>query len=104
MAQDATLHIKLDRETDVRLKHLAQVRGTSKGQLVRDAIATCYQVTLDGLPVEQSHAIAAYQGGFISLARLAKAMGMHVLDLRPWLAERGIQQRNVYGDGDADHA
>ena len=104
MAQDATLHVKLDRETDSRLKRLAQARGTSKGQLVRDAIAACYQVSIDELPVQQSHAIAAYQGGYISLARLAKAMGMHVLELRPWLAERGIQQRNVYAGTDTEHA
>jgi len=104
MAQDATLHVKLDRQTDAQLKQLAQTRGTSKGQLVRDAIATCYQVAMDDLPVEQSHAIAAYQGGFISLSRLAKAMGMHALELRPWLAERGLEQRSVYGADDVDCA
>lgn len=104
MAQDATLHVKLDRDTDARLNELARSRGTSKGQLVRDAIATCYQVDLQGLPVAQKQAIAAYQGGYISLTRLARVMGMHVLQLRPWLQERGIEQRNAYGDADAEHA
>ena len=104
VAQDATLHIKLDRDTDARLKQLAQTRGTSKGQLVRDAISACYQVALDDLPVTQRQAVAAYQGGYISLSRLAKAMGLHVLELRPWLQERGLEQRNMYGDTDADHA
>ena len=103
MAQDATLHVKLDRDTDARLKQLAHARGTSKGQLVRDAISACYQATMDGLPVQQSHALAAYQGGFISLSRLAKAMGMHVLEVRPWLQERGFEQRNAYGATDATH-
>ena len=104
MAQDATLHVKLDRDTDARLKQLAQVRGTSKGQLVRDALSTCYQVGRDDLPIQQSQAISAYQGGYISLSRLARDMGMHVLTLRTWLQDRGIEQRNVYGDADAEHA
>lgn len=104
MAQDATLHVKLDRSTDIYLKQLAQARGTSKGQLVRDAIATCYQVDVSGLPVAQQQAVAAYQGGFISLSRLAKALGQHALELRGWLRERGIEQRNAYGDSDADNA
>lgn len=104
MAQDAALHIKLDRETDARLKELAKARGTSKGQLVRDALTTCYQVTMEALPVRQSQAIAAYQGGYISLSRLAQDMGMHVVELRTWLQDRGIEQRNVFSDSDADHA
>ena len=104
MAQDATLHVKLDRDTDARLKQLAQTRGTSKGQLVRDAVASCYQVGPEDLPVAQQQAIAAYRGGYISLARLAAAMGMHVLELRTWLRERGVEQRNAYGDADAEHA
>ena len=104
MAQEATLHIKLDRDTDARLRHLAQLRKTSKGQLVRDAISACYQTSLDALPVHQRQAIAAYQGGFISLSRLAASLGMHVLQARSWLEEHGLVQRNVYGDADADHA
>ena len=31
MAQDATLHVKLDRETDARLKQLAEARGEEQG-------------------------------------------------------------------------
>jgi len=104
MPQDATLHVKLDRDTDTRLKRLAEARGTSKGQLVRDAIASCYQVGLGDLPVAQQQALAAYQGGYISLSRLAQATGMHVLALRTWLQERGIEQHNAYGDADAANA
>jgi predicted HTH domain antitoxin len=104
MANDATLHLKLDRETDAQLKRLAAERGKSKGQLVRDAVTACYQVGLDDLPLSQRQAIAAYEGGYISLNRLARAMGQHVLDLRPWLRERGIEQRSAYGDVDATNA
>lgn len=43
MAQDATLHVKIDRQTDERLLKLARSRRVSKGQLVREAITACYQ-------------------------------------------------------------
>ena len=77
MAQDATIHIKLARDVDARLRDLARARGTSKGQLVREAISACYQVAPQDLPLAQRQALAAYQGGYISAGRLAKAMGMH---------------------------
>ncbi len=104
MAQNSTMHIKLDSEMDARLKQLAEYRRTSKGQLVREAIAACYTASLSDLPLNQSQALAAYQGGFISLGKLAKEMGIHVLQLRTWLTERGIVQRNAYGDEDAARA
>lgn len=104
MPRDATLHVKLDRETDERLKRLAAARGKSKGQLVREAISTCYQTSFDELPLHQRQALAAYQGGYISLGKLAKEMGVHVLQLRRWLNERGVVQQVAYGDEDADRA
>jgi hypothetical protein len=36
----------------------------------------------EGVPLAQRQAIAAYHGGYISLSKLAKVMGMHVLALR----------------------
>jgi predicted HTH domain antitoxin len=104
MSRDATLHVKLDRETDEKLKRLAAARGQSKGQLVREAISACYQTSFDEMPLHQRRALEAYQGGYISLGRLAKEMGLHVLQLRDWLAERGMAQHLAYGDEDADHA
>lgn len=104
MAQDATLHVKLDTETDKRLKTLAYSRGKSKGQLVREAISACYQTSFDELAIHQRRALAAYQGGFISIGKLARTMGMHVLEVRRWLEEHGIPQSNAYGDEDASHA
>lgn len=104
MSQDSTLHIKIDSETDGKLKQLAASRGLSKGQLVRDAISACYQVPMSDLPLQQSQALAAYQGGYISLGKLAREMGMHVLQLRSWLADQGIAQRTAYGDEDAARA
>lgn len=76
MAQDATLHVKIDSATDEKLKKLAHDRSKSKGQLVREAITACYQTALEELPIQQRRAIHAYQGGYISLSKLARAMGM----------------------------
>ena len=53
MAHDATLHVKIERATNEQLARLAAARKTSKGQLVRDAILTCYQVTVNDLPIRQ---------------------------------------------------
>jgi len=104
MAQNATLHIKLDKNTDKQLKQLAYVRKTSKGQLVREAITACYQTSTDQLTLSQQQALAACQGGYISINKLASIMGMHVLDLRRWLNERGIQTPTAYGTEDAGNA
>lgn len=104
MANDRTLHIKIDNATDLKLKRLSEIRRKSRGQLVRDAISACYQTAFAELPLRQSQALAAYQGGFISIGKLAREMGMHVLQLRSWLEEHDIPQRNVYGDEDAARA
>lgn len=104
MSQDAAIHIKLDKDTDRQLKKLAYARGKSKGQLVREAITACYQTAFDDLPVSQRQALAAYQGGFISMGRLARIMGLHVLEMRAWLKEHEIAPLTAYGDEDASHA
>jgi hypothetical protein len=104
MAHTATLHVKLDSEMDEQLKRLAASRQTSKGQLVREAVSACYRTNLTDLPLTYRQALSAYQGGFISIGRLARTMGMHVLDLRRWLNERDLAQTNVHGDQDAVHA
>lgn len=104
MARDATLHVKLDTDTDARLTKLAAARGKSKAQLVREAISACYQTSFEELPLRQRQAVSAYQGGYISLSKLAKVMGMHVLQLKEWLAERGIEQQTAHRAADADLA
>ena len=104
MNRETTLHIKLDPEMDAQLERLAQSRRKSKGQLAREAIAACYQIAMTELPLQQSRALAAYQGGYISLGKLAQVMGLHVLDLRTWLDERGITQQNTYDDQDVGRA
>ena len=44
MANDRTLHIKIDSETDLKLRRLSDIRRKSKGQLVREAISACYRL------------------------------------------------------------
>lgn len=104
MSQDTALHVKVDRETDNRLKKLAYEKGKSKGQLVREAISACYQMAMTDLPLRQQQAITAYQGGYISLGRLARVMGMHVLELRNWLQEHDIAVRAMFADSDVANA
>ena len=100
MAQDATLHVKIDSATNEELSRVAAARKTSKGQLVRDAIFACYRVRLSELSVQQRHALVAYVGGSISIGKLAQALGMHALDLRRWLSEHGIEQNTAISADD----
>lgn len=104
MSNNATVHIKLNPEKDKYLSELARKRQTSKGQLIREAITACYQALPEDLPLHQRQAIAAYQGGFISIGRLAHVMGMQVLDLRKWLQEHGIDQNTGFSEQDAANA
>jgi len=47
------------------------------------------------LHLQQRHALAAYARGYISIGKLADALGMHVLDLRLWLSKHGIDQNTA---------
>jgi predicted HTH domain antitoxin len=55
-------------------------------------------------PSRQQRALSAYQGGFISIGKLAEVMGMHVLDLRSWLDEHGIAQNTSMSTDDHTNA
>lgn len=104
MAKDATLHVKVDEGMARQLRSLARRRDQTMGELVRQAIMTSYQTELLGLSDAQSQALAAYRGGYVSIGKLAEAMGMHVLTLRRWLEEHEVAQNNAYGDEDATNA
>ena len=58
------------------------------------------QIPLSELPMQQRHALAAFVGGYISIGKLAEALGMHVLDLRGWLSEHGIEQNTAMSADD----
>ncbi len=104
MSQEATLHIKIEKSIADKLKHIAARRKKSRGQLVREAIHACYQVDLANLSKHQEQALAAYQGGFISIGKLAEVMGMHVLDMRTWLNDHTIAQNSQFAHKDITNA
>mgnify|MGYP002641205433 CR=1 FL=1 len=102
--QNATLHIKVKPEIAKGLKLLSKKRETSVGELIRQAVFSCYQLELLGLNQEQKQAIAAFQGGYISLGKLAEKMGMDVWDIRTWLEEHDILQNNSFQESDIKNA
>ena len=104
MAHTSTLHIKIDPALAQGLAALATRRKQPVSELVRQAVSACYQVELLGLTEHQKRALAAYQGGFISLGKLAEALGKNSLDTMQWLKEHDIPQNTVFDGDDAAHA
>lgn len=102
--QSSTLHIKIKPELAEGLKELSRKRSVSVGELVRQAVVSCYQIELLDLGERQRRAVEAYQGGYISLGKLAEEMGMTVLKIRDWLKEHEIRQNNVFLEGDVKNA
>ena len=86
------------------LKALSRKRATSVGELVRRAVTSCYQLELLDLGEKQRRAVEAYQGGYISLGKLAGEMGMNVLKIRKWLEERDIPLNNSFHEDDVKNA
>lgn len=102
--QDATLHIKVSPEMARALKELSEKRNAPVGELVRQAIQSCYQIDLLNLNDNQKRALEAFRGGYISLGKLAEEMGMSVLKLRKWLDEHGVPQNNSFLQDDLKNA
>ena len=100
----STLHIKVNPLLAKKLKLLSRKRNMPVGELVRQAVANTYQLDFSDLPSHQQTALSAYQGGYISLGKLAEEMGMTVFDLRHWLADHDIAQNTSYSDNDAKNA
>jgi len=104
MSQTATLHIKIEPSLARGLKAMAKHRGQTMGELVRQALSSCYQPDLVGLTAPQRQAFEAWRGGFISLGKLAHVMGLAPLAMRTWLAEHGVAEPASYHSSDAAHA
>jgi len=104
MAQVSTLHVKIEPSVANGLKNLARQRSQTVGELVRKALASCYQIDLLCLTGAQRQAVEAYQGGFIGHGKLACVMGLSQLDMRRWLTEHGIAQNNSYQEKDDANA
>ena len=60
--QNATIHIKIKPELANGLKELSKKRDTSVGELVRQAVLSCYQLELLNLSEKQRQAVEAYKG------------------------------------------
>lgn len=99
-----TLHIKVTHEFNAVLKQLGKSRGVTVSDLIRQALATCYQVDMLGLPERQKQALEAYRGGFISLGKLSELMGRSSIETRKWLNEHFISQNNAFADEDVKNA
>ena len=104
MAQTATLHIKVEPQMAQDLKQVAGRRQVTVGELIRQAVCTCYQTEWMGLTAPQRQALEAYRGGYISVGKLAETMGLSVLKVREWLNERSIEQNTVCAEEDVAHA
>lgn len=104
MAQTATLHIKIEPAVARSLKQVAGHRRVTVGELVRQAVQTCYQTEWLGLTAAQRQALEAYRGEYITLGRLAETLGLTPLKAREWLNERGIIQNTVCAKEDLAHA
>ena len=102
--QKSTLHIKVKPELAEGLKALARKRETSVGELIRKAVLSCYQIDLLDLNEKQRRAIEAFQGGYISLGKLAEEMGMSAWNTRKWLEEHNIPQNNSFVEDDVKNA
>lgn len=102
--QNSTLHIKVKPELAKGLKALARKRETSVGELIRQAVLSCYQIDLVNLNEKQRRAVQAFQGGYISLGKLAEEIGMNILNTRKWLEEHDIPQNNSFLEDDVKNA
>lgn len=102
--QNATLHIKVTPELAEGLKKLSQKRATSVGELVRQAVLSCYQIDLLALSEKQRRAIEAYQGGYVSLGKLSEEMGLSVWETRKWLQEHDIFLNTAFLEEDVTNA
>jgi predicted HTH domain antitoxin len=102
--QNSTLHIKVKPELAKGLKALARKRETSVGELVRQAVISCYQIDIANLSEKQRRAVEAFQGGYISQGKLAEEMGMNIWNTRKWLIDHDIPQNNSFFENDVKNA
>jgi len=102
--RNATIHVKVEPELAESLKRLSRKRKTPVGELVRQAVRSCYQLDLLSLNETHRRAVVAFQGGYISLGKLAEEMGTTAWDTRRWLEEHDIAQNIAYLDDDVKNA
>ena len=102
--QNATIHIKVKPEIAKGLKELSKKRATSVGELVRQALFSCYQLDLLALGRKQRRAVEAFQGGYISQGKLAEEMGLNIWETQKWLHEHDISPNYSFLEDDENNA
>lgn len=102
--QNATIHIKVKPEIAKGLKELSKKRETSVGELVRQALFSCYQIDLLSLGEKQRRALEAFLGGYISMGKLAEEMGMNIWETRKWLHEHDFSPNYSFLEDDTKNA
>ncbi|MBN1129467.1 MAG: hypothetical protein JXA71_10800 [Chitinispirillaceae bacterium] len=100
----SVIHVKVRSQTAQSLKLLSKKRAVPVGELVRQAVSRCYQFETMELAERQRLALAAYQGGYISIGKLSEEMGMTVLEIRHWLEEHDLQQNGAFSESDIKNA
>lgn len=102
--QSATIHIKVEPKAARELKELSKKRELSVGELVRQALFSCYQIGMLPLGRKQQYALEAFQGGYISQGKLAEEMGMTIWETRKWLYEHDIPANYSFLEDDVNNA
>lgn len=100
----SVIHVKMPPRTAQNLKALSKKRAVPVGELVRQAVGRCYQFETIELAEHQRLALAAYQGGYISIGKLSEEMGMSIPDMRQWLNEHSVPQNGAFNEDDINNA
>jgi phage terminase small subunit len=82
-------NIMLTPQQHAYLKNQAVRQHRTLGELVRDAVNSTYPP--DSVMRRRQIALEAYQEGFISLGKLAEALGLDPISARDYLRERNMR-------------
>ncbi len=81
-------NIMLTEQQHALLKEKSRLMRRTLGDLVRDAVDTAF--LQDNVERRRRVAVAAYQEGFVSLGKLAEALGLDPVSARQYLQEHGV--------------
>jgi len=83
-------NIMLTDEQHSRLKSYARKKGTTLGELVREALDNAYKKK-DLIEQRKSIAFDAYKEGLISLGKLSEILGVDIITARSYLKEKNVR-------------
>ncbi len=78
-----------------KLKAFAKKKGTTLGELVRNALDDTYKAK-DSLDRRKAIALKAYSEGFISIGKLSEVLGVDLVTARLYLKDKNI---SIKGQG-----